>query len=120
MEGGTLDPDAALDRDWKDTWHAGVAVARHLGKRVYSMGLSYDSSPVSDSKRTIDLPMDSQLKLSAGMAVQGMKQLDYALGATLMYGGEGKVDQTAQGERFKGKFDTNLVLFVGGSIRYVF
>jgi long-chain fatty acid transport protein len=120
VEGGTLDPNAALDRDWKDTWHAGVAMARHLGNRVYSMGLSYDSSPVSDSKRTIDLPMDSQLKLSAGMAVQGTKRLDYALGATLMYGGEGKVDQTAQGERFKGKFDTNLILFLGGTVRYVF
>jgi hypothetical protein len=37
-----------------------------------------------------------------------------------MYAGEGKVDQTAQEVRFKGKFDTNLILFVGGSVRYVF
>ncbi len=37
-----------------------------------------------------------------------------------MYGGDGKVDQTAQGVRFKGKFDTNLILFVGGTVRYVF
>jgi long-chain fatty acid transport protein len=58
VEGGILNPDAALDREWKDTWHAGLAVARHHGTKVYSMGLSYDSSPVSDGKRTIDLPMD--------------------------------------------------------------
>jgi len=30
------------------------------------------------------------------------------------------VDQTAQGVRFKGKFDTNMALFLGGTLRYVF
>lgn len=120
VQGGTLNPSAALDRDWKDTWHAGVAVARYTGNKHYSMGMSYDSSPVSDGKRTIDLPMDVQMKLSAGMGVQGTRRLDYALGATLMYGGEGKVDQTAQGVRVKGEFDTNYILFIGGSARYVF
>ena len=54
------------------------------------------------------------------MGIQGTERLSYALGATLMYAGEGKVDQTAQEVRFKGKFDTNLILFVGGSVRYVF
>ena len=120
VQGGVLNPEAALDREWKDTWHVGVAAAHHTGDRVYSIGASYDSSPVSDGKRTIDLPMDEQFKLSAGMGLQGTERLSYALGATLMCGGEGKVDQTAQGVRFKGKFDTNLILFVGGSVRYVF
>ena len=78
------------------------------------------ATTVSDGKRTIDLPMDEQFKLSAGMGIQGSERLSYALGATLMYAGEGKVDQTAQGVRFKGKFDTNLILFIGGSVRYVF
>ena len=78
------------------------------------------ATTVSDGKRTIDLPMDEQFKLSAGMGIQGSERLSYALGATPMYAGEGKVDQTAQEVRFKGKFDTNLILFVGGSVRYVF
>lgn len=78
------------------------------------------ATTVSDGKRTIDLPMDEQFKLSAGMGIQGSERLSYALGATLMYAGEGKVDQTAQEVRFKGKFDTNLILFVGGSVRYVY
>ncbi len=119
VQGGVLNPEATLDREWKDTWHAGIAAVRHLGDKVYSMGFSYDSSPVSDGKRTIDLPMDNQFKFSAGMSRQGPERLSYALGATLMYAGEGKVDQTSQGVRFKGKFDTNLILFVGGSVRYV-
>ena len=120
VQNGVLNPAAALDRDWKDTWHAGIAAARHTGNRFYSMGFSYDSSPVSDGKRTIDLPMDEQIKLSAGMGLQQTENMSYAIGATLMYAGEAKVDQTAQGVRFKGKFDTNLILFFGGTVRYVF
>lgn len=120
MEGGTLDPEAALDRNWKDTWHLGAAVARHLDNKVYTLGVSYDSSPVSDNDRTIDLPMDYQLRLSAGLAVDVAERLDYALGATLMYGGDASVDQTSQNVRFKGDFDSNLVVFIGASVRYVF
>ena len=120
VQNGVLNPEAALDRDWKDTWHAGIAAERHTGNRVYSMGFSYDSSPVSDSKRTIDLPMDEQIKLLAGMGLERTENLSYAIGVTLMYAGGAKVDQTAQGVRFKGKFDTNFILFVGGTVRYVF
>jgi hypothetical protein len=79
-----------------------------------------DSSPVSDKNRTIDLPFDETFRLSTAYAWKGQNHLDFALGATLSYFGEGRVDQTAQGARFKGKFDTNVVAFLGGTIRYVF
>ena len=83
------------------------------------MGISYDTSPVDDDDRTIDLPVDEQLKLSVSYGRNG-ERFDYAIGATLMYLGDGKVDQTAQGVRFKGEFDTNYALFVGGTLRYEF
>ena len=84
-----------------------------------SGGISYDTSPVDDDDRTIDLPLDEQLKLSAAYARHG-ERFDYAIGATLMYLGDGKVDQTAQGVRFKGEFDSNFALFVGGTVKYEF
>jgi len=119
--GGPLSPVATLDRDWDDTWHAGVALARRLGdNRGYSLGVSYDSSPVDDDDRTIDLPADEQFKVSAAYAWKGKKKLDFAIGATLLYAGSGKVDQTAQGVRFKGEFDKNYILLLGGTLRYVF
>jgi len=34
--------------------------------------------------------------------------------------GDAKVDQTAQGVRFKGEFDTNLIFSLGGTVRYTF
>jgi long-chain fatty acid transport protein len=49
-----------LDRNWKDTWRTGIAFGHSDGIKGWSVGLSYDSSPVSDKDRTIDLPMDEQ------------------------------------------------------------
>ena len=121
ITGGVLNPTAVLERNFKDTWSAGFAFIDGSRKTSgYSVGFSYDSSPVSNKDRTIDLPFDETYKLSAAYAWKGSKQLDFALGSTLVYFGEGKVDQTVQGVRFKGKFDTNMALFVGGTLRYRF
>ena len=119
--GGTLNPDITLDRNWDDTWHVAVGVVRRVpGQRVYSVGISYDSSVVDDEDRTIDLPFDETVKLSTGYAWKGSKKLDFALGMTLAWLGDGEVDQDTQGVRFKGKFDENYVLFMGSTVRYTF
>jgi len=34
--------------------------------------------------------------------------------------GDAKIDQTSQGVRATGEFDNNLILFLGGTLRYVF
>lgn len=118
--GGTLDPNVTLDRNWEDTWHVGVGVLRRLGGHAWSAGIGYDSSVVEDKDRTIDLPLDQVFKFSGAYAWQGSKQMDFSLGATLAYLGESKVDQDVQGVRFKGEFDTNYALFLGGTLRYTF
>jgi hypothetical protein len=64
----------------------------------------------------IDLPMDEQWQAGSSYFWEG-KQLSYALGASVMYAGDAEVDQTAQGVRFKGEFETNLVYSLG--TRYV-
>lgn len=121
LSGGVLNPAGVLDRKFKDTWSAGIAFVDISNKaRGYSLGFSYDSSPVSDKNRTIDLPFDENYKLSAAYKWDTGRRLDFGLGATLIYFGKGKVDQTAQGVRFKGEFDTNMALFLGGTVRYVF
>jgi len=121
FDNGRLNPTAVLERNFKDTWSAGVAYARSIDKgRTYTLGISYDSSPVSNKDRTIDLPFDQTVKLSAAYAWKGSNRLDYGLGGTLAWMGQGKVDQTAQKVRFEGDFKTNLVFFLGGTLRYTF
>ena len=110
---------AVLDRKFEDTWRTGIAFGRFDGSSGWSTGVSYDSSPVASKDRTIDLPFDEQAQLGASYFVKD-ETLSYALGASVMYAGKGNVDQTAQGVRFKGDFETNLVYALGGTVRYTF
>jgi long-chain fatty acid transport protein len=112
---------ATLDRQWDDTWHAGIAFAHRRGTQAgYSVGFAYDSSPVKNEHRTFDLPVDELYKLSASYFWKGNKQLDFSLGSTLYLVGDADIDVTAQGVRAAGKFDKNYILFLGGTARYVF
>ena len=119
FSGGLANPVVHLDRNFKDTYHLGLGMVRTWEDQRFTVGVGYDSSPVDDDDRTIDLPLDEQLKVSMAYARKG-KTLDYSIGATLIYMGEGKVDQIAQGVRFKGEFDKNYALFLGGTLRYEF
>lgn len=89
---------------------------------MLSAGVKYESSPVGDSSRTLDLPFDETWTLSASYAQQtGMAEnLDYSLGASLIYGGDASINQIAQRMQVAGDFDSNWFLFLGGSLRYRF
>ena len=112
---------ATLDRQWDDTWHAGIAFAHRAGTGLgYSAGFAYDSSPVKNEHRTFDLPVDEIYKVSGSFFWQGNKQLDFSLGSTLYLVGDADIDVTAQGVQAAGKFDKNYILFLGGTARYTF
>ena len=118
FSGGTL---GTLDRQWDDTWHAGIAFG-HLDQvdSGYAVGFSYDSSPVDNKHRTFDLPVDEAYKLSAAYFWKGANKLDYSLGTTMYFIGNANIDLTVQGVRAAGKFDSNYILFLGGTVRYRF
>jgi long-chain fatty acid transport protein len=112
---------ATLDRDFDDTWYARAGFAHRIDpSSEFGFGLSYDSSPVRDSKRTIDLPLDEYYQFSAAYNRSIKPGLRYSLGATLMLVGDAEVKQTAQGVTFAGDFDRNAILFLGGTLRYEF
>lgn len=112
---------SVVDRKFKDTWYLGGAVQKRIGSAgVMSAGLKYESSPVSDANRTLDLPFDETWTVSASYAWKGTGNLDYGLGASLIYFGDAPVDQVSQRVRVAGDFDTNWMLFLGGNLRYRF
>lgn len=120
LEGGQLNPEIRLDRKFEDTWNAGIALAHQEGSHATSIGISYESSPVNDRHRTLDLPFDELYKLSFAYGWEGQKNLDFSLGGTVYLVGDANIDQTSQGERTVGKYDTNYVVFLGGTARYRF
>ena len=110
-----------FDREWDDTWHVGLAMAHKLTEnQIVSWGVAYDSSPVSDSKRTADIPVDEQVRLSASYGKTVSETFDYAIGTTFLWLGDGKMDQVAGGERFKGEFSTNNIIFLSATMNYHF
>jgi hypothetical protein len=46
--------------------------------------------------------------------------LAWAVGLGYVWLGDGKIDQTAQGVRVEGEFDTNYFVSLGGNVRYLF
>lgn len=120
LKGGQLNPEIRLDREMDDTWNAGIALAHHEGGHGTTIGFAYESSPVSDRHRTLDLPFEELYKLSFAYGWKGKKDLDFSLGSTIYLIGDAKIDQTSQGVRTKGKYDTNYIVFLGGTVRYQF
>jgi len=120
FDGGKLNPAVTLNRNFKDTWNAGIALTHREGNAGTSIGFSYESSPVNDRDRTFDLPFEEFYKLSFAYAWEGQKNLDFSVGSTVYLIGDAKIDQTSQGVRVKGEFDTNYVVFLGGTARYQF
>jgi len=108
----------AIDRKWKDTYKVGIGLTRTLSNGTkLGFGAAYDSSPVDNVDRTMDMPVDEQIRLSIGWGHNTDGERSWGIGATLLLLGDGKVDQVAGGERFAGKFDKNYILFVGAMFR---
>ncbi len=49
-----------------------------------------------------------------------MNNFDYSDGATLYLTGDAPIDQTSRDVRAAGGIDNNILLFFGGSLRYIF
>lgn len=121
ISGGFLNPVIKIDRQWKDTWHAGMAYSHKTGNDSgFSAGFSYDSSPVDDENRTFDFPVDEIFKVSAAYGWKGSKKFDYAVGGTLYLVGDAPISSLSQGVSVSGEFDKNAILLLGGTLRYVF
>lgn len=121
LEGvGGINVVNSIDRNFKDTYRFGVGMLYKKDDQMFLFGTSYDSSPVSDSNRTFDLPLDEQFRIATGYIVEKENQWDYSLSASFVYFGDGKIDQTSQGVRAKGEFDKNWGIFLGGNIRHEF
>jgi long-chain fatty acid transport protein len=110
-----------IDRNWDDTWYAGIAAIHKLSDRsALSFGFSYDSSPVKDKYRTLDMPLDETWKLSAAYGWQHNDNMSFSLGTTLYFVGDAPVTQSSQGVTVSGDYDTNMLAIVGGTFRYDF
>lgn len=111
------------DRNFKNTWHVALGGRYRYGTPwIFSAGLAYDSSPVDDADRTIDLPLDRQVRIGVGAEYE--KSDDFVLGASYVYldAGDAEVNQTGGplSGTLRGKFDRNAVHFLNLNFRWRF
>jgi long-chain fatty acid transport protein len=100
------------DRDFDDTWSAGVGFHYQLSDPWKLMaGVHYDSSPVSNSDRTIDQPLDRQIRYAFGAQYEYSRDIIISAAYELLDAGKAKVDQSGlprQGT-LAGEFETNYI-----------
>ncbi len=99
-----------LPRNWNDTWHYSIGAHYRLNNQwLLQFGAAYDTSPVSASDRTPDMPMDRQVRLSAGAQYSVSKNLTIGGAFTFADYGNAAIDN----DLLKGDYKTNDIYFLG-------
>jgi long-chain fatty acid transport protein len=110
-EGGISAP---LPRDWDDTWHFALGMRwRTGGPWTYHTGIAYDTDPADASKRTADMPIDRQIRLSGGATYTFAG--GSSLGGVLTFAdyGDARIDNGGDWGQVVGEYDKNRILFMG-------
>jgi long-chain fatty acid transport protein len=105
--GATLTPSTSVDANFQDTWHIALGTRYRLNPLwSVSAGFAYDSSPVTNSDRSIVLPLDRQYRYAAG--VQYALHKDITLGAAYEYMDAGSAPVNQTGGALKGDLKGDL------------
>ncbi len=108
----------ALPRDWDDTWHFGVGLRwRTAGPWTFYTGAAYDTNPTSADKRTPDMPMDRQIRISGGLTYATSDK--FKIGGAITYAdyGDGEINNSSLGNpplgagTLVGEYGTNRIIF---------
>ena len=93
------------DRNFDDTWHFAIGAQYRLAPDwKISTGFAYDTSPVSDSDRTPDAPLDRQIRVAGGIEHQFMETMNIGLAYTYLNAGSADINQSSA---FRGDLDGN-------------
>lgn len=111
-----------LPRDWDDTWHVALGMRwRTGGPWTFHTGVAYDSDPTNASKRTPDMPIDRQIRISAGTTYATSDK--FKIGGAITYAdyGDAKINNSSLGEptdpppngpgTLVGDYSTNRIIF---------
>ena len=108
--GGTAD----IPRNWDDTWHFAAGVRYRIDDQwLVQGGIAHDTSPVSSSDRTADMPVDKQFRLSLG--VEQKRSDKVTLGFIFQYAdlGDSKIKSY-----YTGDYDKNEVFSLAFNINW--
>ncbi len=110
---------AAIPYDWDDTWKFALGL-RWLtgGAWTYYTGVAYDTDPTSVDKRTTDMPLDRQIRLSAGATYKYSERT--TIGGALTYAdyGDARIENSNGGGTVVGEYSTNSIVFLAFNVNW--
>ena len=84
-----------LNNDYQNTWHlAGGAEFKPNPDWIFSGGVAYDSSPMTDANRTVTLPLGSTWRFGLGARYQISRAVNIGAAYEFLWNGDLNVDQS--------------------------
>ena len=107
----------SIETDWKDTYHfSGGVHYRPTKDWLLQAGITYDTSPVSNSNRSAEIPMDRQIRYAVGVQHQFTERM--SLGGSFEYIDLGNAKISSSG--LQGDYQDNRILAFGIHMSYTF
>jgi long-chain fatty acid transport protein len=108
---------ATIDQGWDDTWHVAAGFQYHYSPEMtFTAGVSYDTSPQTDGRRTPDLPVDEQIRIAAGFT-RDVRD-DFTIGAYINYADLG--DSRIENSAYVGEYSSNSLLQISMNFSWKF
>ncbi|MDB4409831.1 outer membrane protein transport protein [Gammaproteobacteria bacterium] len=112
-----------VDANFDDTWHVALG-ARYRVSPLWSVsaGVAYDSSPVSNSDRSIALALDEQYRYAVGAMYDWRKDITLGVAFEYMDAGDASVNQKGGPLRgdLKSDFKNDDIYFLALSMNWKF
>ena len=85
------------DLEYKDTWHGALGTAWNAtAKWLFTGGIAYDSSPVDDEDRSLQMPMAATWRFGVGGQISTSETVKLGFAYQLTWMGNMPVDQFRQ------------------------
>ena len=119
----TTSISTTVDANFQDTWHAALGARYRLDPQwSVSAGVAYDSSPVTNSDRSIALALDRQYRYAVGALYDWRKDITLGVAFEYMDAGSAPVDQQGGNLRgdLKSDFKNDDIYFLALSMNWKF
>ncbi|PXX51565.1 long-chain fatty acid transport protein [Pseudomonas sp. LAMO17WK12:I10] len=124
-----VDPSAAgsrsttLDAHYNDTYQLAVGAQYQMKPDLlWNFGIAYDTSAVSDSNRTLTVPMGAAWRFATGLTYSLNKETDLNFSWVAVWMGDMPIDQqkTLSGEHTSGEFSNAWIQALTGNMTWRF
>lgn len=112
-----------VDAGFKDTWHLSLGTQYQATEQwLWNFGVAYDSSAVSDSNRSVVVPMNESWRIATGATYALDKDTDVNVSWAMVWLGDMPVEQTksVSGNRVSGQFDNAWIQALSGNMTWRF